>query len=225
MHRSLDASSKQLTCFFDAQKNLSFSLENNTVKTYIHANDQNPISTEVLSSFSSPPSSPIPINIFEKNNLTKWKNYFSMSGFMSNNSLTTSGFTSNNSPDNSLTKSLKSTPTLSSSVFFKHESKQYLDSRIVFPPLPLFISHPPQVDSQTHSTDPDIDFEDLILYLVYGSSSFPSSFPSSSPSSSSSSFPSNNITVDNKSQQEFLEFHKLSVHVFSSPFFFYYSLQ
>jgi hypothetical protein len=39
MHSSLGASSKQLTHFFDAQKNLYFSLENNKTKTYLYLND------------------------------------------------------------------------------------------------------------------------------------------------------------------------------------------
>jgi hypothetical protein len=180
------------------------------IKTYIHVNDQNPISIEVL----SPPSSPLPINVFEKNNSMKRKNYFSTSSFMSNNSQTASGFMSNFSPNNSPTESLKGSPMPFSSVFFKHESEQHLDSRTVFSPLLPFITHPLPVDS---FANPDIDFEDLILYLAYGSSSPTLSF--------SSSFSSNNITMDSKSQQEFLEFHKLSMYVFSFLSFFYYSLQ
>jgi hypothetical protein len=132
---------------------------------------------------------------------------------MSNNSPTTSGFVSNNSTNNSPTEGLKSTSTSFSSVFFKHESEQHLNSGIVFSPLPLFITHPLQIDPPP--ADPDIDFEDLILHLAYGSSS----------SSSFSSFPSNNIIEDSNSQQEFLEFHKLPVHVFFSSSSFYYSLQ
>jgi hypothetical protein len=40
MHHSLGVSLKQLTRFFDVQKNLSFSLENQKIKTYIHPNNQ-----------------------------------------------------------------------------------------------------------------------------------------------------------------------------------------
>jgi hypothetical protein len=49
MHYSLRASSKQLTCFFDVKKNLSFSLENNMVKTYIYTNDHESIASKPLS--------------------------------------------------------------------------------------------------------------------------------------------------------------------------------
>jgi hypothetical protein len=129
MHCSLGTSSKQLTCFFDAQKNLSFSLENETIKIYIHSNDREPINTEPLSPL--PSTSPISINTFKKNNSVKQKNNCFASGLLSNNS-----------PDNSPTESLKSVPTPFSSVSFKRESQQQLDSRIVFSPLfPLF-THP-----------------------------------------------------------------------------------
>jgi hypothetical protein len=132
---------------------------------------------------------------------------------MSNNSPTMNSFMSNNSPNNSPTESLKNTPIPFSSVFFKHESEQHLDSEIVFSPLlPLAITHPSQVDSPV---EPDNNFEKLILHLVYDSS-----FSSSSPSSSS-----NNTIVVSNSQKEFLNFHKLPVHVFFSSSFFYYSLQ
>jgi hypothetical protein len=128
-----------------------------------------------------------------KNNSMKQKNNFSTSGFMLNNFPTVSGFMSNNSLENYPTKSLKSTPTPFSSVFFKHESEQHLDSEIVFSPLLLLsltITHPLQVDP---FAEPDSNFEDLILYLAYGSS-FPSSFPFSS---------SNKTTVVSNSQKEF----------------------
>jgi hypothetical protein len=50
MHHSLGASSKQLTRFFDVQKNLSFTLENNNViNTYIHPNDKEPVRSEPIS--------------------------------------------------------------------------------------------------------------------------------------------------------------------------------
>jgi hypothetical protein len=129
MHCSLDTSSKQLTRFFDVQKNLSFSLENKTIKTYIHSNDREPINSKLLSSLPSTFS--IIINVFEKNNSVKWKNNCSVSGFLSNNSL-----------DNSLTENLKSVPTPFSLVSFKRESQQQLDSRIVFSPLLLLFTHP-----------------------------------------------------------------------------------
>jgi hypothetical protein len=148
------------------------------VKTYIHSNDYKPINTKQL----SPPSPTFLfiINVFEKNNSTKQKNNYSVNSFVSNNSL-----------DNYLTESLNSTPTPFSSVFFKHESEQHLDSEIVFSPLPLLISttssHPLKVDSST--TDTDLDFEDLIFHLAYGSSL----------SSSSLSPPTNIQPVNNNS--------------------------
>jgi hypothetical protein len=162
MHRSLGASLKQLTCFFDVQKNLSFSLENNMVKTYIHTNDHELI--------SSKPLSPPPTTAFEfENNSPNQKNNYSTSGsslkwknyFMLNNSLFNSS---------AKLTSLKDNPTPFSSVFHHHESEQHLDSKNVFPPLPLLstsFTHPSTKDS----SGLDCDLEDLLLHLAYRSSS------------------------------------------------------
>jgi hypothetical protein len=85
MHHSLDASSKQLTYFFDAQKNLSFSLENNnTINTYIHPNDQEPIKSKSL---SLPSMYSVMFLEFDENESLNQKNNYSVSGYMSFNSL------------------------------------------------------------------------------------------------------------------------------------------
>jgi hypothetical protein len=80
MHRSLGASSKQLTRFFNAQKNLSFSLENNTINTYIHSNDQEPIRSKPI---SPSPTYSVIFPKFNKNNSPNQKNNYSMSGLSS----------------------------------------------------------------------------------------------------------------------------------------------
>jgi hypothetical protein len=88
MHHFLDISSKQLTCFFNVQKNLSFSLENNnTINTYIHSNDREPVK-------SKPISPPLIYNVtfleFDEIDSLNQKNNYSMSdwsGYVSDNSL------------------------------------------------------------------------------------------------------------------------------------------
>jgi hypothetical protein len=191
MHRSLGASLKQLTRFFNAQKTLSFSLENNMVKTYIHSNDCEPINTKPLSFPSL-----LPINAFKQNNSMNWKN-----------NCFTSGFVSNNSPDNYPTESLKNIPTPSSSIFFKRKSEQHLNSGNVFPPLSHLSTaffHPLKVDSSSYSNS---DFKDL-LNFAYGSSSSPPTSPNTNTDSSTA-------------LEQFAVLHQLSIHVFSSSFFYY----
>jgi hypothetical protein len=166
------------------------------VKTYIHLNDREPINTKPLSLPSL--SSLLTINVFKKNNLVKWKNNCSTSGFVSNNSL-----------DNYLTESLNSTPTPFSLVFFECESEQHLDSGNVFSPLFLLstaFSHPLKVDSPLCNNS---DFKDLLLNFAYGSSSSPPISP--------------NINTDSPTvSKQFAAFHQLSVHIFSFSFSFYY---
>jgi hypothetical protein len=164
MYCSLDASSKQLTHFFDVQKNLSFSLENNnTINTYIHPNDKEPVRFE--------PISPLLIyNVtflkFEEKESMNWKNNYSTSDW--------SGYTSDNSPFNSppvLTK-IKNTAMPFSSVFLAQESKQHLDLSNVFFLLLSLFTQPLTVDFPIdNSTD---TFKNLLLHFVYDSSSSPS---------------------------------------------------
>jgi hypothetical protein len=180
------------------------------IKTYIHVNDHEPISCEPL----SPPSATF--SKFKNNSMNQENNY-SASGFVLNqeNNFSTSGFVSNNSPFNSPAKltSLKSPITLFSSVSPHHKLELHLDSNIVFPsllPLSISFTHPLKIDS----TSSDSEFEDLLLYFVYGSP-----FTPSSPISS-------NSTIDSPiASKRFTEFHRQSIHVFSSPSSFYYSLQ
>jgi hypothetical protein len=171
------------------------------IKTYIHSNDCKTINTELLSLPS--PSSLLTINVFKKNNSVKWKNNCS-----------TSGFVSNNSPNNYLTESLNSVLIPFSSVFFKCESEQHLNSGNIFPPLFLLLSttfsHLFKVDSSPCNKS---NFENLLLNFVYGSSSSPPAL----------SF-SNNNTNNPTASEKFEVFHQLPVHVFSSLSFFYYSL-
>jgi hypothetical protein len=151
------------------------------VKTYIHANDHEPISCK--------PLSPPPMTFLEfENNSTNQENNYSMNGFVSNqeNNFSTSGFVSNNSPFNSPAKltSLKSPVTLFSSVSPHHKSELHLDSNIVFPPLfPLSTSftHLLKVDS----TGSDSEFEDLLLHFTYRSLFSPLSPTSSNPTTDS----------------------------------------
>jgi hypothetical protein len=77
MHHSLDTSLKQLTCFFDVQKNLSFSLENNTVNTYIYSNNRKPVRSEPI---SLPPAYNITFSEFDEIDSSNQKNNYSMSG-------------------------------------------------------------------------------------------------------------------------------------------------
>jgi hypothetical protein len=137
------------THFFDTQKNLSFSLENNNiVKTYIHPNNKEPIRLELIS-FSS---------IY---NVTFSKFDEFESSNQKNNNFVSGSF-------NSLTD-IKNSSMFSSSVFLQYRSEQYLDSTIVFSLLSFLsfkLTHFSIVDSSCSYSD----FEDLILYLVYRSS-------------------------------------------------------
>jgi hypothetical protein len=163
MHHSLSTSSKQLTRFFDAQKNLSFSLENNnTINTYIYPNDQKPIRSEPL---SPPLMYSVTFSEFDENDSLNWKNNYSESGYMLFNSL-----------DNSLSKltSLNNSSMLFYSVLSQHKSKQHLNSAIVLPflsPLSLVLSHSLIVDSPYTESE----FSDLFLHLTYRSSTLPPS--------------------------------------------------
>jgi hypothetical protein len=209
MHYSLGASSKQLTHFFNAQKNLSFFLENNnTVNTYIYSNDREPIRSE---SFSPPLMYSVTFLEFDEKDSSNQKNNYSASSYMSFNS----SFNSSNNFQSKLT-SLNSSPTLFSPVLSQHKSKQHLNSAIVFPllsSLSLVLAHLLTVDSFYTDTK----FSDLFHHLAYGSSTFPPS------TLSFFSFP-NKDTGSPITLQQFEAFHQLSVHVFSSPFSFYYSL-
>jgi hypothetical protein len=138
---------------------------------------------------------------FDENNLPNQKNKNSASSL--------SGYVSFNSLFNSLLN-LNSSLTLFSSVFSQHGSEQYLDPITIFPPLlklSFIVTHPLKVDfSYT-----DKDFEELLFYFVYRSSSFPPSFP--------------NITTDSSmTSKEFKAFYQLSFHVFSFLSSHYYSL-
>jgi hypothetical protein len=137
------------------------------VKTYIHANDHELISSKPLSLPSMTDSK-------FKNNSPNRKNNYSTSG---------SSLKRKNSYFTKLS-SLKSHSILFSSVSPHHESKQHLNSNNVFSPLSLLstsFSHPSTVDSPGS----DCDFEDLLLYFAYGSS-----FPPPSPTSSNSTIDS-----------------------------------
>jgi hypothetical protein len=179
------------------------------VKTYIYANDHEPVTSKLL----SPPTVIVPKF---KNNLPNWKNNYSTSGssLKQKNNYSMSGFVSNNFLFNFLAKltSLKSHPMLFSSVSPHHKFKQHLNSNIVFSPLLLSTSftYPQTVDSPGS----DSDFEDLLLHFTYGSSSL-------SPPPTSSNPTTDSPTV----LEKFTEFHKQPIHVFSSLFFFYYSLK
>jgi hypothetical protein len=206
IHRSLGASSKQLTRFFDAQKNLSFSLENNKIHTYIHSNDRKPVNTKPI----SPPHKVI-FPEFNELNLSNWNNNFS--------TLLNSHFILpfNPSLNSSNVKDIKALFLSFSPVFSTTEFEQHHQPYNVFSPLSSLSPHTHTVESPI--VTPELDFKDLILYFTY-SSSFPSLFPSSSPSLST-----NTQSVVYNSQKEFQNFHKLFVHVFSSSFSFYYSLK
>jgi hypothetical protein len=173
-------------------------------------NDHEPVSTEPL---SSPPL--VTAFEFENNSLNQENNYStSSSSPKQKNNYSTSGFVSNNSLFNSLAKltSLKSYPTLFSSVSLHSESEQHLNSNYVFPLSSLLstnYTHSPTVDSPGS----DHEFEELLLHFTYGSFSTPSSPTSSNPS------------IDSHTASErFTEFHKQPIHVFSS-LSFYYSLK
>jgi hypothetical protein len=184
MHRSLGASLKQLTRFFDVQKNLSFFLENNnTINTYIHSNDKEPVQSKPIS-----PSLIYNVTFleFNENNLPNQKNNNSVSGL--------SGYVSFNSLFISLLilTSLNNLSTLFFPVFSHHRFKQYLNSKHVFTFLSLLsskLSYPLIVDS----TCTDIEFEKLLLHLAYGSSTSSLSF-------------SNTLTDRPISQEEFVVF-------------------
>jgi hypothetical protein len=146
MHRSLGASLKQLTRFFNVQKNLSFSLKNNNIiNTYIHPNDQELIRSELI---SLPLIYSVTFSEFNENNSLNQKNNYSMSSssdYISFNSLFNPLV---NSP--SKLTSLNSPLTLFSSVLSQHGSEQHLDSATVFSPLSslsLDLSHSLKVDS------------------------------------------------------------------------------
>jgi hypothetical protein len=160
MHHSLDTSSKQLTCFFNVQKNLSFSLEN-TINTYIHPNDKKPNRFEPLS--SSLNYKVIFPKFNEKDSLNQKNNYSANSS---------SGYVLNNSLFNSLDK-INSTTAVFSLVFLPQGSKQHLNSLNIFSLLPLFHTQSPIVDSPT--TDHNRDFENLLFHFTYRS---PSPLPS-----------------------------------------------
>jgi hypothetical protein len=107
-----------------------------------------------------------------------------------------------NSSFNFLFKSLPVLTEIKSSLMllFSVSSSQGLEQHLyplnVFPSLSLFNSQPSTIDSPTNSTD---TFENLLLYFVYGSSSF----------SSLSASPYNTFTVTTTSQEEFEVFSKL----------------
>jgi hypothetical protein len=84
MHRSLGASLKQLTRFFDVQKNLTLSLENNNINTYIHPNDREPVQSEPL---SPSPIYSVTFSEFDEKDSPNQKNNNFTSGFVSFNSL------------------------------------------------------------------------------------------------------------------------------------------
>jgi hypothetical protein len=75
MHHFLGVSLKQLTRFFDMQKNLSFSLENNTVNTYIYPNNKKPVR---LKPISPPPAYNVTFSKFDKIDLLNQKNNYSV---------------------------------------------------------------------------------------------------------------------------------------------------
>jgi hypothetical protein len=180
------------------------------VKTYIHANDGEPVTSKPL----SPPT--VTVFEFENNSLNQENNY-SMSGssLKWKNNYSTSGFVSNNFLFNSLAKltSLKSHPMLFSSVSPHYESEQHLDSNIVFSPLfslSTSFTYPQTVDSPGS----DSDFKDLLLHFTYRSSSPPLPLTSSNPTTDSPT-----------ASKRFTEFYKQPIHVFSSFSSFYYSLK
>jgi hypothetical protein len=141
---------------------------------------------------------------FNENDSPNQKNNYFVSGYMSFNF-----------PDNSSSKptSLNSLSMLSSSVLSPYKSEQHLDSTTVFPllsSLSSVLSHPPKVDSSCTNSE----FEKLLLHFAYRSSI---------PLTSLLSF-SNNTTNSPTVSKQFKAFHQLSVHIFSSPFSFFYSL-
>jgi hypothetical protein len=168
IHYSLGASSKQLTCFFDVQKNLSFTLENNKVNIYIHLNDTEPIKTE-----------PISPSLIYNMTFSKFNEFKSLNQKNNYSVSSSSDYLSFNSLFN-FPLEIKTLPTFSSSVYSQHKSEQHLDLANVFSLLPFlsFSFNSLIVDS----TCLDSDLEDLILQLAYGS-------PLPSPPSLSSSFP------------------------------------
>jgi hypothetical protein len=143
MHRSLDALSKQLTHFFNVQKNLFFSLENNnTINTYIHPNDKESVQSKLIFSLSI---YNVTFPEFDKNASPNQKN--------NNSASDSSDYVSN----------INSLPTLFSLVFSLHRFKQHFNPKNVFSSLlslSFNLSHSFTVDS-LNSTD--INFEKLLL--------------------------------------------------------------
>jgi hypothetical protein len=80
MHHSLGASSKQLTRFFNVQKNLAFSLENNMINTYVHSNDHESIKSKPLSSL--PSAYTVTFSEFKEINSLNRENNYSTDGFV-----------------------------------------------------------------------------------------------------------------------------------------------
>jgi hypothetical protein len=126
-----------------------------------------------------------------------------------------SGFMSNYSLFNflSVLTKIKNATIPFSSVFLTQESDKHLNSLNVFSLFSFFNSQNPTVDSSI--SNKDLDFEELLFHFMYDSS-FPFSFLNSSLI--------NNSTETTNSQEEFKTFAKLSVHVFSSSFSFFYAL-
>jgi hypothetical protein len=112
----------------------------------------------------------------------------------------------------SILTDIKNPITPFSSVFSPQGSEQHFNTSNVFFFLLFLYSHFPTVDSLT--ADSNKDFDDLLFYFVYGSSSSPP-FPSFSINNSI------DITI---SQKEFKAFTKLSFYVFFSSSSFYYLL-
>jgi hypothetical protein len=164
-HHSLGASSKQLTHFFDVQKTLSFSLENNIVNTYIYSNNRKLVRLEPI---SSPLAYNVTFSEFDEIDSLNHKNNYStssQSSYTSDNLLFNLSF--NSLP---VLTEIKNPLTPLFSVSSPQESEQHLYSLNVFPLLLLFISQPLTVDSPTDSS---IDtFENLLFYFVYGCSFF-----------------------------------------------------
>jgi hypothetical protein len=106
---------------------------------------------------------------FNEKDSPNQKNNYSASGYMLFNFL----FNSLNNSPSKLT-SLNNPSMLFSPVLSQHESKQHLNSAIVFSPLsPLspVLTHSLIVDSLYIDTE----FNDLFHHLMYGSSTFPPS--------------------------------------------------
>jgi hypothetical protein len=203
MHRSLGASSKQLTDFFNVQKNQSFSLENNnTINTYIHSNDRELVRSEPISPL---PNYTVTFSKFNEINSSNQNNNFSMSSW--------SSFTSNNFLFNSplVLTEIKNIAMPFSPVFSATRFEQHLNPSNVFSPLFSFNSQPSSVDFLIINSDKK--FENLLFHFAYRSSFLP--FPSNTTTT---------FTVISTSQKEFKEFARLFLHVFSSSSSFYYSI-